>query len=105
MMYGPDMMIWSVWYWIIFIIFVALVLYPIGRILRRIGFSPRAKELVVYLVPGFEDKEGLLARLGKHRIGKSCLYIKRLADVDESVLEALARGSLDYMKEKYPEGA
>ena len=40
MMYGPDMMIWSVWYWIIFIIFVALVLYPIGRILRRIGFSP-----------------------------------------------------------------
>ena len=71
----------------------------------RIGFSPRAKELVVYLVPGFEDKEGLLARLGKHRIGKSCLYIKRLADVDESVLEALARGSLDYMKEKYPEGA
>jgi hypothetical protein len=40
MMYGPDMMVWSVWHSIIFVIFAALVLYPIGRILRRIGFSP-----------------------------------------------------------------
>jgi len=44
-------------------------------------------------------------RLGKYRTGKSCLYIKRLSDVDESVLEALAAESLDYMQEKYPDGA
>jgi len=73
--------------------------------MARIGFSPRAKELVVYLVPEYEDKADLLGRLGKHKIGKSCLYIKRLADVDQDVLEQLARRSLDYMREKYPEGA
>jgi hypothetical protein len=73
--------------------------------MARIGFSPRAKELVVYLVPGFEDKEQLLGRLGKHKIGKSCLYIKRLTDVDQNVLEQLAGRSLDYMREKYPEDA
>ena len=71
----------------------------------RIGFSPRAKELVLYIIPGFLADPGLMGRLGKHRTGKSCLYIKRLADVDEVALEQLAAASLDYMREKYPEGA
>ena len=71
----------------------------------RIGFSPRAKELVVYIVGGFPRHQPLMDRLGKHRTGKSCLYIKRLADVDPSVLEQLITESLDHMREKYPEGA
>jgi hypothetical protein len=71
----------------------------------RSGFSPRAKELVLYLVPGFGFPAELMARLGRHRTGKSCLYIKRLADVDEAVLEELVVRSLDYMRDKYPEGA
>jgi hypothetical protein len=72
--------------------------------MARVGFSPRARELVIYIVPGFGD-QGLMDRLGKHRTGKSCLYIKRLADVDEGVLEELIVNSLDYMRDKYPEGA
>ncbi len=80
--------------------------YDSGRegTMGRIGFSPRAKELVVYLVDGYEQRGDLLARLGKHRIGKSCLYIKKLADVDTPVLEELITVSLAYMDEKYPRG-
>lgn len=75
-----------------------------GR-MARIGFSPRAKELVVYILDGFEGRADLLARLGRHRTGKSCLYIRRLADVDGGVLEELAARSLERMRERYPEGA
>lgn len=64
----------------------------------RIGFSPRAAELVLY--GGFLRSPDLLARLGKHRTGKSCLYIKRLSDVDMDVLEALCAASLDQMRAK-----
>ena len=67
--------------------------------MARIGFSPRAKELVLYL---FGKRQALMDRLGKYRTGKSCLYVKRLADVDEAVLEQLIAESLAYMKEKYP---
>ncbi|MGZ8313502.1 MAG: DUF1801 domain-containing protein [Allosphingosinicella sp.] len=73
--------------------------------MARIGFSPRARELVLYIVPGFRLGEELMSRLGRHKAGKSCLYIKRLSDIDENVLEELAVSSLDYMREKYPEGA
>jgi len=73
--------------------------------MARIGFSPRAKETVVYLVDGFARRAELLARLGPHRTGKSCLYIRRLADTDPAVLEELIRDSLAYVREKYPEGA
>ena len=73
--------------------------------MARIGFSPRAKELVVYIFVGFPAYQPLMDRLGKHRTSKSCLYIKRLSDVDESVLEQLIAESLVYMREKYPEGA
>ena len=67
--------------------------------MARIGFSPRAKELVLYLFP---RHQALMDRLGKYRTGKSCLYIKRLADVDQQVLEELVGEALAYMREKYP---
>ncbi len=68
----------------------------------RIGFSPRAKELVLYLADSAPAHGALLERLGKHRTGKSCLYIKRLADVDQGVLEQLLAASLAHMDELYP---
>jgi hypothetical protein len=79
--------------------------YPCGKREEeapRLGFSPRAKELVVYLVPEHEGKDDLLAKLGKHRLGKACLYIKRLSDVDERMLEELITATLVHMDEKYP---
>jgi len=54
----------------------------------RIGFSPRAQELVLY--GGFLRNPARLERLGKHKAGKGCLYVKRLADVDAAELEAIA---------------
>ena len=69
----------------------------------RIGFSPRKGNTVLYLVSGFEGQPELIAKLGKHKTGKSCLYIKRLSDVDETVLEQLCAESLKYMAAKYPE--
>ena len=70
--------------------------------IARIGFSPRARELVLYLIGGFPRHQALMDRLGKYRTGKSCLYVKRLSDVDQSVLEELIAEALDYMREKYP---
>lgn len=69
----------------------------------RLGFSPRKAQLVLYIVSGFAGEAELMAKLGKHSTGVSCLYIKKLADVDLEVLEELARRSLAYMAEKYPE--
>jgi hypothetical protein len=58
------------------------------------GFAVRGRELVVYLVSEGAGQRALLGRLGKHRIGRACLYIKRLADLDVSVLEQLVRESV-----------
>jgi hypothetical protein len=71
----------------------------------RMGFSPRKAELVLYVLTGFAGQEALLARLGRHKTGKVCLYIRKLADVDEAVLEEIAMRALAHMNEKYPEGA
>lgn len=68
----------------------------------RIGFSPRKGQTVLYLIDGYAGKEAQLTRLGKHKLGKSCLYIKRLSDVDMAVLEEMVVGTLAYMAEKYP---
>jgi hypothetical protein len=65
------------------------------------GFSPRKRELTLYIMSGFSTYERLMKKLGKHRTGKSCLYIKRLSDVDESVLEEIIRESVKYMRGKY----
>jgi hypothetical protein len=62
-----------------------------------VGFSPRKSELTVYIVPGFERYAELLARLGKVKTGKVCLYIKKLADVDEAVLKELIDASVAAM--------
>jgi hypothetical protein len=62
-----------------------------------IGFSPRRQELVVYLMPGYEEQKALLARLGKHRIGKSCLYLKRLDGIDRVVLGEMIDASVAAM--------
>jgi hypothetical protein len=66
------------------------------------GFSPRASALVVYILAGFDRCDQLLAKLGKHRHGKACLYINKLADIDLRVLEELVAGSLAYVRRKYP---
>lgn len=71
----------------------------------RVGFSPRKQNLSIYIIPGFEPYQALLERLGKHKVGKSCLYIRRLDNVDMSVLRELVRKSLDDMESRYPENA
>lgn len=68
-----------------------------------IGFSPRKRELVIYIVPGFEPFQALLAKLGKHKTGQSCLYIKRLSDINLGVLTELMAESVKLMRSKYPE--
>ena len=67
------------------------------------GFAAGSNGLVVYLMADSPQSEQQLARLGKHRTGKSCLYLKRLADVDIGVLEQLIRSSLQALRERYPE--
>jgi hypothetical protein len=66
------------------------------------GFAVRDGELVVYLVAESPEQVGLLARLGRHRKGKSCLYFKRLAELDAKVLEALIAGSVAEVRRRYP---
>ena len=65
------------------------------------GFSPRKSALTIYVMPGYGDLSAKLARLGKHRIGKSCLYINNLDDVDMKVLEQIIRHSFKYMRANY----
>ncbi len=60
------------------------------------GFSPRKQNLSLYVMDGFEGRDDLLSRLGKHRTGVSCLYINKLADVDMHVLEELIRKSFEH---------
>lgn len=64
------------------------------------GFSPRKNDLTLYIIPGFDRYRDLLDRLGKHRTGKSCLYLKRLSDVDQSVLQTLIEKSVKAMSAK-----
>ena len=62
-----------------------------------IGFSPRKNDLTLYMMPGFETQGALMAKLGKHKTGKSCLYLKRLSDVDRPTLETLIANSVQAM--------
>jgi len=62
------------------------------------GFSPRKQNLTLYIIPGFKDYQALLKKLGKCKTSVSCLYIKRLTDVDISVLEKLIQQSFAFMK-------
>lgn len=65
------------------------------------GFSPRKQALTLYVIPGFRHFEALMGKLGKYKTGKSCLYIRRLSDVDEQVLKRLITASVKYMREHY----
>ena len=66
------------------------------------GFSPRKQNLTIYIMSGFGEQQELLKKIGKHKIsGGSCLYIKRLSDIDPEILKKLIKASYNYMKEKY----
>jgi hypothetical protein len=65
------------------------------------GFSPRKANMVVYILPGYDDISEQLARLGKHKVGKSCLYITKLADVDLDVLEEIVTDAVARMRANY----
>jgi hypothetical protein len=66
------------------------------------GFSPRKSNLSIYIMPGYADFRDILARLGKHKIGKSCLYINKLADIEMDVLQELVQAGLDDLGAKWP---
>jgi len=66
------------------------------------GFSPRKQNLTLYFMPGFYEYDDLLKKLGKHTTGKSCLYIKKLEDVDMKVLKELVTKSVKKMKKDNP---
>ena len=65
------------------------------------GFAIRGRELVVYLMAEGEKQRSLLRKVGKHKMTKSCLYFKRLADLDKSVLEKLVIGSISEVRQRY----
>ena len=66
------------------------------------AFAIRGRDLVVYLSPDAPGQAELRKKLGKHTMGKSCLYFRRLADLDPKVLEALIAGSVEDCKRRYP---
>jgi len=65
------------------------------------GFSPRKQALTIYMMAGNKRFEKDLEKLGKHKIGKSCLYVKKLADIDEVVLRRMIKESVETVKKKY----
>jgi len=67
------------------------------------GFSPRKTALTVYIMPGFDDYEDQMTRLGLHKTGKSCLYLKNLDVVDSDVLEEIIQDSVAVMRDLYPD--
>jgi len=66
------------------------------------GFSPRKANLTLYITPGFGRFADLVAKLGSVTTGASCLYVRKLADIDPAVLETLVAESVAYMRETYP---
>ena len=66
------------------------------------GFSPRKAALTVYILPGYADFSDILGDLGRHRLGKACLYLRRLSDVDEAVLIRLIRAGLADLGRRWP---
>ncbi len=66
------------------------------------GLSPRKQALTLYIMSGFDDYDDLLADLGRFRTGKSCLYVKRLEQIDEQVLARLIRKSVAHLRRKWP---
>lgn len=69
----------------------------------RLGFSPRKAAMTFYLTSGHPMRDDMLKRLGKHKVGKGCLYINKLADVDMDVLERMIAATWTESNERYPE--
>ncbi|MCA9735746.1 MAG: DUF1801 domain-containing protein [Deferribacteres bacterium] len=65
------------------------------------GFANRKQALTLYIMAGFSKYDELMARLGKFQTGKSCLYVKKLADIDLDILQELIKESVAYMNAKY----
>ena len=85
-MWGPTMVGYGRYHYV----------YPTGREgdFLATGFSPRKTALSIYIMPGYADFGGILGRLGKHKTGKSCLYVNKLSDIDEDVLRELIAAGL-----------
>ena len=66
------------------------------------GFSPRKQNISLYLMAGIPGQDELLKKIGKHKAGKGCVYVKQLKDIDISILEKMIKKSVDYLKKKYP---
>jgi len=66
------------------------------------GFSPRKANLVLYIMPGYQNYGEMLDRLGKHKLGKACLYINKLADIDLAVLREIITAGLTDLEKLYP---
>jgi hypothetical protein len=65
------------------------------------GFSPRKRNMTIYIMPGFSEYQDLLAKLGKHKTSVSCIYFNKLDDIDTKVLKQLIRRSVADMKKRY----
>jgi hypothetical protein len=66
------------------------------------GFSSRKGDISIYTQVGFEGLESQLRVLGKHKVGKSCLYVRRMAEVEKSVLENILKATVERLKNRYP---
>ena len=65
------------------------------------GFSPRSQNLTIYIMSGFSAFPALMKKLGKYKTGKSCLYVRKLDDIDRDVLTKIIDKSVDYLRKKY----
>ncbi|BCB03722.1 DUF1801 domain-containing protein [Bacillus sp. KH172YL63] len=68
-----------------------------------VGFSPRKAKISLYFATGDPQREALLAKLGKHTSGKACVYINKVADIDQEVLKKLITQSVNFLQELYPD--
>lgn len=93
-MWGPSMVGYGSYHYI----------YDSGRQgdFLATGFAPRKANLSIYIMPGYQDYSAILARLGKHKTGKSCLYVNSLEDIDLDVLETLISTGLADLGAKWP---
>jgi len=66
------------------------------------GFAIRKSGIVIYIMPGYQDYSKILSDLGPHKLGKACLYLKNLKDINLSVLQKLIKAGLRDLKKKYP---
>jgi hypothetical protein len=68
-----------------------------------VGFSPRKQNITLYVMPGSAQHDDLLKKLGKYKSGKGCIYIKKLEDIDLSILQTLVKQSVSFLRSKYPD--